>query len=161
MRWNRWLHASLARPHPGRSTRLIALVVGLVGSVHAGLWALDYRVLTAPNIQGPLASLSYTRLEGSADGRWVTPAQIHSDLAVLAPHTGAVRTYASTGGLEFVPVIANEFGLTVSVGAWIDKDEQRCQQCRPRYQRHSKRDNAEVGGGFASGRRNIEQFPSG
>ncbi|HLA21321.1 MAG TPA: glycosyltransferase, partial [Pseudolabrys sp.] len=37
----------------------------------------------------------------------------------------AIRTYSSTGGVELVPGIASEFGLRVTVGAWIDKDKDR------------------------------------
>ena len=36
-----------------------------------------------------------------------------------------VRTYSSTGGAELVPEVAREFGLRVSVGAWIDKNTER------------------------------------
>src|SRR5262249_46799236 len=42
-----------------------------------------------------------------------------------APYTNAVRTYSSTGGLEAVPEVAAEFGLRVTVGIWIDKNEAR------------------------------------
>ena len=36
-----------------------------------------------------------------------------------------MRTYFSTHGLKLVPGIAAELGLDVTVGAWIDKDEDR------------------------------------
>ncbi len=36
-----------------------------------------------------------------------------------------LRTYSSTGGTELVPEVAKEFGLRVSVGAWIDKNADR------------------------------------
>jgi exo-beta-1,3-glucanase (GH17 family) len=36
-----------------------------------------------------------------------------------------VRTYSSTGGSELVPEVAHEFGMRVSVGAWIDKFSER------------------------------------
>ena len=39
--------------------------------------------------------------------------------------TRAIRLYSSTGGIELVPPIANEFGLKVTVGAWIDKNAER------------------------------------
>ncbi len=52
-------------------------------------------------------------------------AQIRSDLKLLAPITRAIRTYSSTNGVELVPSIAAEFGLHVTVGAWIDKDKAR------------------------------------
>ena len=51
--------------------------------------------------------------------------QIRADLKLLAPLTRAVRTYSSTGGVELVPGIASEFGLRVTVGAWIDKNKER------------------------------------
>src|SRR6266487_3269422 len=115
----------IARANPGHSIRRVAVAVALVASVHAFLWALNSGELAAPNVQGPLPSLSYTRLEASDNGRRVTAAQIRSDLEVVARQTKAVRTYASTGGLELVPAIANEFGLNVGLGAWIGNDEAR------------------------------------
>ena len=33
--------------------------------------------------------------------------------------------YSATGGAELVPPIAAEFGLKVTVGAWIDKNQER------------------------------------
>ncbi len=39
--------------------------------------------------------------------------------------TRAIRLYSSTGGVELVPPIAAEFGLKVTVGAWIGKDKDR------------------------------------
>src|SRR5262249_1204383 len=51
--------------------------------------------------------------------------QIRADLKVIAPYTQAIRTYAATGGLELVPPIAAEFGMRVTVGAWVDKDKDR------------------------------------
>ena len=44
---------------------------------------------------------------------------------MLAPLTRAIRTYSSTGGVELVPGIASEFGMRVTVGAWIDKNQDR------------------------------------
>src|SRR6185312_12188416 len=54
-----------------------------------------------------------------------TAAQIRADLKLLSPYTRAIRTYSSTGGVEMVPGIAAEFGLKVTIGIWIDKDEAR------------------------------------
>ena len=54
-----------------------------------------------------------------------TAEQIRADLRAIAPYTRAVRTYSATGGAELVPPIAAEFGLKVTVGAWIDKDQAR------------------------------------
>ncbi len=39
--------------------RTVAAVVALVACVHAGLWALTQTKLSAPDVEGPLASVSY------------------------------------------------------------------------------------------------------
>ncbi|HEY9211932.1 MAG TPA: glycosyltransferase [Ancylobacter sp.] len=67
----------------------------------------------------------YGRDANPDKGEPTTEAQIRSDMAAVAPYTRAVRTYASTGGLELVAKIAAEDGLKATVGAWIDKDEAR------------------------------------
>ena len=51
--------------------------------------------------------------------------QIRADLKLISPYTNAIRTYSSTGGVELVPAIAAEFGLKVTLGIWIDKNERR------------------------------------
>jgi exo-beta-1,3-glucanase (GH17 family)/cellulose synthase/poly-beta-1,6-N-acetylglucosamine synthase-like glycosyltransferase len=108
--------------------RVAAAAVALVVCFHAAFWASIQERRTAPDVQGPLASVSFAPYHGSKhpdEGNRPTPAQIRSDLRIIAPTTRAIRTYSSTGGGELVPEIANEFGLRVTVGAWIDKDERR------------------------------------
>jgi len=108
--------------------RTVAAVVALVACVHAGLWVLGQKSLNAPDIEGQLASVSYAPFARSAnadEGGRATEEQIRSDLALLAPLTRSIRLYSSTGGVELVPGIAAEFGLRVTVGAWIDKDAER------------------------------------
>jgi exo-beta-1,3-glucanase (GH17 family)/cellulose synthase/poly-beta-1,6-N-acetylglucosamine synthase-like glycosyltransferase len=108
--------------------RTVAAVVALVLSVHAALWALLQRQQSVANIDGPLASISYSpyaRSQHPDYGDRPTAEQIRADLKILSPYTQAVRTYSSTGGGELVPAIAAEFGLKVTLGIWIDKDEAR------------------------------------
>jgi exo-beta-1,3-glucanase (GH17 family)/cellulose synthase/poly-beta-1,6-N-acetylglucosamine synthase-like glycosyltransferase len=108
--------------------RTIAAVVALVACVHAGLWVLTRYQVSAPNFDGQLASVSYAPFDGSThpdEGGKARVEQIRSDLKLLAPLTRAIRLYSSTGGVELVPGIAAEFGLRVTVGAWIDKDKAR------------------------------------
>jgi exo-beta-1,3-glucanase (GH17 family)/cellulose synthase/poly-beta-1,6-N-acetylglucosamine synthase-like glycosyltransferase len=108
--------------------RTVATVVALVVCVQAGLWALGQNSLNAPNVEGQLASVSYAPFASSTnadEGGQATAEQIRSDLARLAPLTRSIRLYSSTGGVELVPGIAQEFGLRVTVGAWIDKDAER------------------------------------
>ncbi len=108
--------------------RTVAAVLALVTCVHAGMWALLRNYGAAPNFTGQLASVSYSPFTDSDhpdSGRRPTAEQIRADLKAIAPYTRAIRTYSATGGAELVPPIAAEFGLKVTVGAWIDKDEAR------------------------------------
>ena len=108
--------------------RSVAAVVALVVCMHAGLWSLLQRQQAVANIDAPLASVSYSPYAQSQHpdyGDRPTPAQIRADLKILSPYTNTIRTYSSTGGGELVPAIAAEFGLKVTLGIWIDKNEAR------------------------------------
>jgi exo-beta-1,3-glucanase (GH17 family)/cellulose synthase/poly-beta-1,6-N-acetylglucosamine synthase-like glycosyltransferase len=108
--------------------RLLAAVVALVTCVHAGLWFLLREQASPPEADIILASISYAPYHGSThpdSGNRPTAAQIRADLRLLSRYTRTIRTYSSTGGGELIPPIADEFGLKVTVGAWIDKDEKR------------------------------------
>ncbi|MFZ3311357.1 MAG: glycosyl transferase family 2, partial [Xanthobacteraceae bacterium] len=108
--------------------RTVVAVLALVACVHAGIWALLRPVATAPDFTGQLASVSYSPFKDSShpdSGPRPTAEQIRADLAAIAPYTRAIRTYSATGGAELIPPIAAEFGLKVTVGAWIDKDKAR------------------------------------
>jgi len=109
--------------------RAVAAVVVLAACLHAAAWSYFSPRAEAPDIEGPIASVSYAPFEGISrpddPSNHVTPEQIRKDLNAIAPYTNAVRTYSSTGGLEAVPEIAAEFGLRVTLGIWIGKDEAR------------------------------------
>jgi len=108
--------------------RTVAAVIALVACVQAGLWAVTRDYATAPDFDGQLASVSYAPYDRSTDpnaGGRPKPEQIRADMKLLAPLTRAIRLYSSTGGQEMVPGIAAEYGLKVTVGAWIDKHQDR------------------------------------
>jgi exo-beta-1,3-glucanase (GH17 family)/cellulose synthase/poly-beta-1,6-N-acetylglucosamine synthase-like glycosyltransferase len=108
--------------------RTVVAVVALVACVQAGLWALARTDLSAPDIESQLASVSYAPFAGNVnpdEGGQARAEQIRADLALLAPLTRSIRLYSSTGGVELVPPIAREYGLNVTVGAWIDKHAER------------------------------------
>jgi exo-beta-1,3-glucanase (GH17 family)/cellulose synthase/poly-beta-1,6-N-acetylglucosamine synthase-like glycosyltransferase len=108
--------------------RTVAAVLALLACVHAGVWALLSTEQAAPDFAGQLASVSYAPFVNSShpdSGERPTAEQIRADLRAIAPYTRAIRTYSSTGGAEMVPPIAAEFGLKVTVGAWIDKNKER------------------------------------
>lgn len=102
--------------------RVVATVVALVSCVHLGLWILMRDQAYAPSFHGQLASISYSPYRGKSLPDYSPPpsaADIRADLKMLAPYVRSVRTYSSTLGGEIVPAIANEFGLRVTVGAWV------------------------------------------
>jgi exo-beta-1,3-glucanase (GH17 family)/glycosyltransferase involved in cell wall biosynthesis len=108
--------------------RAVVAVLLFVAAVHAGMWGLLRDRQQAPDFKGILPSVSYAPFEGTAHpdvDNIPNTARIRSDMQALAPLTRAIRLYSSTGGVELVPPIANEAGLKVTVGAWIDKNADR------------------------------------
>jgi exo-beta-1,3-glucanase (GH17 family)/cellulose synthase/poly-beta-1,6-N-acetylglucosamine synthase-like glycosyltransferase len=108
--------------------RAVVAVLLFVTAAHAGLWGLLQEKQQAPDFRGILPSVSYAPFEGTAHpdvDNIPSVEKIRADLKKLAPLTRAIRLYSSTGGVELVPPIAAEFGLKVTVGAWIDKNVER------------------------------------
>ena len=108
--------------------RAVVAVLLFVTAAHAGLWGLFQERQAAPDFRGILPSVSYAPFEGSAHPDVDNIPQvekIRADLKKLSTITRAIRLYSSTGGVELVPPIAAEFGLKVTVGAWIDKNSDR------------------------------------
>jgi len=107
--------------------RSVAAVVALVACLHAGAWALWQGQVSAPNFEGVLNSTSYSPFLGAPDdpGNRPTAAQIRADLKAIAPYTRAIRLYKSTGGMEMVPAIANEFGLKVTLGISLNYKQEK------------------------------------
>jgi len=107
--------------------RAVVAVLLLVAAAHAAAWGFFQEKQQAPDFRGILPSVSYapferghTVVDGIADSE-----RIRADLKKLATMTRAVRLYSSTEGGELVPAVAAEFGLKVTVGAWIDKNTER------------------------------------
>src|ERR1700720_2128887 len=108
--------------------RAVVGVLLLVTAVHAAMWGALRDKQQAPDFTGVLPSVSYAPFEGTGhpDVANIPSAEkIRADMQKLAPLTKAIRLYSSTGGVELVPPIAAEFGLKVTVGAWIDKNADR------------------------------------
>jgi exo-beta-1,3-glucanase (GH17 family)/cellulose synthase/poly-beta-1,6-N-acetylglucosamine synthase-like glycosyltransferase len=107
------------------SKRLALVVILFVTVVHGVFWQGSERTLKAPDVRHQLASVSYSPYASGDPKAGVKPEQIRADLKAIAPLASAIRLYSSTGGNELVPEIASEFGLKVTLGIWIDKDEKR------------------------------------
>ncbi|MFK8251200.1 glycosyltransferase [Ancylobacter terrae] len=110
------------------AVRVAAAVVAAVTSLHAFAWYALREQASPPNVPDRFASFSFAPYGRDANpdkGEGTTEAQIRADVAAVAPYTKAVRTYASTGGLENVARLASEKGLKTTVGAWLDENEDR------------------------------------
>ena len=108
--------------------RAVVAVLVFVTVAHAALWGIFQDKQQAPDFTGMLPSVSYAPFEGTAHpdvDNIPTAEKIRSDLKKLSTMTRAIRLYSSTGGVEMVPPIAAEFGLKVTLGAWIDKNTDR------------------------------------
>ena len=108
--------------------RAVVAVLLLVTAVHAAMWGVFREKQQAPDFTGMLPSVSYAPFEGGPSRRRQRRRlveKIRADLKKLSTLTRAVRLYSSTAGDELVPPIAAEFGLKVTVGAWIDKNAER------------------------------------
>jgi exo-beta-1,3-glucanase (GH17 family)/cellulose synthase/poly-beta-1,6-N-acetylglucosamine synthase-like glycosyltransferase len=118
----------LLTPHGLIAMRAVVAVLLFVTAAHAGLWGVLRDKQQAPEFRGILPSVSYAPFEGTAHpdvDNLPNADKVRADLKTLAPLTRAIRLYSSTGGVEIVPPIANEVGLKVTVGAWIDKNVDR------------------------------------
>jgi exo-beta-1,3-glucanase (GH17 family)/cellulose synthase/poly-beta-1,6-N-acetylglucosamine synthase-like glycosyltransferase len=107
--------------------RAVVAVLLLVAAAHAALWGLLQEKRSAPEFRGILPSASYAPFEPGhvvADTSGDSE-KVRADLKKLSTLTRALRLYSSTEGNELVPPIAAEFGMKVTVGAWINKNAER------------------------------------
>jgi len=106
--------------------RAVVAVLLFVTAAHAALWGLFQDKQQAPDFRGILPSASYAPFEpGHTVDLVVDTEKVRADMKKLSSLTKAVRLYSSTEGAELVPPIAAEFGMKVTVGAWIDKNTER------------------------------------
>ena len=119
---------AMLAPYGLVAMRAVVAVLLFVTAAHAALWGLLQEKQQAPDFTGILPSVSYAPFEGTGHpdvDNIPSVEKIRADLKKLSTLTRAIRLYSSTGGVELVPPIAAEFGLKVTVGAWIDKNVDR------------------------------------
>ena len=103
------------------SLRLAVLVLISLASLAA--WVGLNQPQPAADWHGLINGVSfspYRRGEDPLANRYPTPEEINEDLALLAGKVKRVRSYSSLDGIEEVPRLAAEHGLTVTAGAWLD-----------------------------------------
>ena len=112
-----------------RVLAIVLMAILLVGAAHASLWRLAHDVLAPPEVTAPVRSLSFSpfdRHQNPVSGARPTLDAIERDVATVRSVAGGIRTYAATGGLEDIPLVAvRTRHFRVTIGAWIDTDEDR------------------------------------
>jgi GPH family glycoside/pentoside/hexuronide:cation symporter len=81
-----------------------------------------YAQLRAERLYG-LCFSAYAAGQGAGDV--LAPSQVRRRVALVAPHTRWLRSFACTEGHELIPAVAREHGLKTMVGAWISADRER------------------------------------
>lgn len=81
-----------------------------------------YGQLRADRLYG-LCFSAYAAGQGAGDV--LAPSQVRRRVALVAPHTRWLRSFACTEGHELIPAVAREHGLKTMVGAWISADRER------------------------------------
>ncbi len=107
-----------------KSAYLVLIVVVLT---NLAVWAWFNRSQWVEPWGGTIKGVSFSPYrddQNPFDRHYPSAAQIDADLAMLRSTVRAVRTYASTEGLEEVPRLAVRHKLKVTAGAWIDQREQ-------------------------------------
>src|SRR4051794_38505682 len=114
----------LARPLSlvlfGRRLSILLAIVAILITATLGAWWLANPTISAPDIVGRFHGAAYQpyRPGQSPTGTQPTAAEVDQDLALLAGHMRAVRTYSSLGVLAELPALAAAHGLDVVQGIW-------------------------------------------
>lgn len=96
------------------------------GSPLAGKTSDEISAMYAEQLQTGVYGLCFSAYtEGQGAGDQLTAAQVRRRIAVIAPHTRWVRSFACSEGHEMIPRLAREHGLKTMVGAWISSDRDR------------------------------------
>ncbi len=86
----------------------------------------ELRALYAQLRSEPMYGLCFSAYtEAQRAGDVLVPSQVRRRIALLAPHTRWLRSFACTEGHELIPTVAREHGLKTMVGAWISADRER------------------------------------
>ena len=121
-------------PHATNPFRIGSALLWLVLTalaVAAAWWWLGTPVRLPPSAAAgaKIYCLSYAPFRGAqnpmVEGTQVDAAQIDEDLALLAKHTGCIRTYSVDDGRDDVLKSARRYGLKVLHGIWVSNDPER------------------------------------
>ncbi len=95
----------------------------LIAAANFSGWAYLNRPVQDIPWTGVLDGVSFSPNQKDDDpinGKLPTIDDIDRDLALLEGHVATVRTYTALEGMEYVPELAEKYGIKVMAGAWVD-----------------------------------------
>lgn len=103
---------------------LVPLLLTILAiSLHGGIQAYLNQPLNPPDITEKFESLSFSpnqRYGNPEDGDMPTREEVRKDLITIAGITKRIRTYTVSQNLDTVAEVAQELGIKVSLGVWVD-----------------------------------------
>ncbi len=100
-------------------------VAALCAAATIALWAWANRPSTEPVWPKEVQGMAFSPFQADQSGtlnQYPSDEELESDLKLLAGRVHALRTYGTGGTLGDVPKLAAKYGISVAVGAWLDKD---------------------------------------
>ncbi|MDP3846606.1 MAG: glycosyltransferase [Pseudomonas sp.] len=113
---------------PSRKLGLNLVIFVAIAALFTGIWALYNRPVSAPEWPEQISGFSFSPFQQNQNPQkniYPNDEQIRADLELLSKQTDSIRTYSTEGSLANIPRLAEEFGLRVTVGAWIGLDLER------------------------------------
>ncbi len=108
-----------------KKTILFSSLLGLLALTNLAFWAWLNQPHFAQPWNGVITGVSFNPMRLDHDpaaNSFPSPQEIEQDLALLQDKVHAVRTYSVGNGFDVIPELAKRYGLNVSLGAWIGKD---------------------------------------
>lgn len=108
------------------------LILPIILSINFSIWTLLNQPATPADWNGGMIQgLSFSPYQKHQDPQYKqypTRLEMDADLAILKDKVRNIRTYSSLDGLEQIPQLAAQYGLTVTAGAWLDRRSERNEQ---------------------------------
>ncbi|MBF0154782.1 MAG: glycosyltransferase [Magnetococcales bacterium] len=104
--------------------RVNAVVVTVAALLTVCLWAVINWPVPAPPWPDKVAGVAYSPFRAHNNpvkNNYPTVEEIDADLAMLQSKATALRVYGVDGTLVEIPRLARKYGLTVTMGTWLDQ----------------------------------------
>ena len=111
--------------HRRRNLILNLAILVSIAATCAGLWAYFNRPVAVPAWPENVWGYSFSPFRAGQDPtRNIYPGEqeIAADIEMLAEQTNRLRTYSVRDSLGEIPRIAQEYGMSVTLGVWISND---------------------------------------